>query len=162
MPPKNSEIAGSIAEATSDPAAFANVTFVHAQSGLRRAVVADVHGNYRLARLSAGSYTVTARSVRSGASACVSIVIHDGESADLVIKLSASWSTVESNELRDALESTGNYLDDTRNASEISRGQEGGNIEGYTAYAPRGNSSFNSLGQRGQDNNDTDLAESVA
>jgi len=73
------EIAGSIAEATSDPAAFAKVTFVHAQSGLHRAVVADTHGNYRLARLSAGSYTVTAQSVRSGASACVSIVIHDGE-----------------------------------------------------------------------------------
>jgi Carboxypeptidase regulatory-like domain len=60
------EIAGSLAEATSDPAGFANVTFVHAQSGPRRAAVADVHGNYRLARLSAGSYTVTARSVRSG------------------------------------------------------------------------------------------------
>ena len=40
-----------------------------------------------------------------------------------------------------------------RNASEATRGQEGGEIEGFGPYSPGRNSSLNSLGQRGQSNN---------
>ncbi len=45
------------------------------------------------------------------------------------------------------------YLELVRRVSEVTAGQEGGNIEGYGPYSPRGNSSVNSLGQRGQNNN---------
>ena len=46
----------------------------------------------------------------------------------------------------------GNFLDALRNASEITRGEEGGNIEGFGPYSPRANFAVNSAGQRSQDN----------
>jgi hypothetical protein len=46
-----------------------------------------------------------------------------------------------------------NYLDLLPGVSEVTRGQEGGNLEGFGPYSPRGNSALNSLGQRGQNNN---------
>ena len=45
------------------------------------------------------------------------------------------------------------YLDLIRNASEATRGQEGGEVEGFGPYSPGRNSSLNSVGQRGQSNN---------
>ena len=56
--------------------------------------------------------------------------------------------------IREAGEFNGrNYLDLIRNASEATRGQEGGEVEGFGPYSPGRNSSLNSLGQRGQSNN---------
>ena len=45
------------------------------------------------------------------------------------------------------------YLDLIRNASEATRGEEGGEVEGFGPYSPGRNSSLNSVGQRGQSNN---------
>jgi hypothetical protein len=59
----------------------------------------------------------------------------------------------ESGGLRDVPLNGRNYLDLIRNASEATRGQEGGEIEGFGPYSPGRNSSLNSLGQRGQSNN---------
>lgn len=59
----------------------------------------------------------------------------------------------ESNELRETPLNGRNYLDLIRNATEATRGQEGGEIEGFGPYSPGQNSSLNSLGQRGQSNN---------
>ena len=56
-------------------------------------------------------------------------------------------------ELRETPLNGRNYLDLIRNATEATRGQEGGEIEGFGPYAPGRNSSVNSLGQRGQSNN---------
>lgn len=147
------ELSGTVVEAGGDPAPLANVTMIQVGSGFHRDVVADSLGKYQALRLPAGSYTVMAQSVRTGASARVTAALGDGQKLELPIALPAPWTVVESKGVGDKLLAGGNYLDEVRNASEITRGQEGGNIEGYTAYAPRGNSSFNSLGQRGQDNN---------
>ena len=59
----------------------------------------------------------------------------------------------ESSESRETPLNGRNYLDLIRNASEATRGQEGGEIEGFGPYSPGRNSSLNSLGQRGQSNN---------
>ena len=57
------------------------------------------------------------------------------------------------NELREAPLNGRTYLDLIRNTSEATRGQEGGEVEGFGPYSPGRNSSLNSLGQRGQSNN---------
>jgi hypothetical protein len=59
----------------------------------------------------------------------------------------------ESGELRETPLNGRNYLDLIRNASEATRGQEGGEVEGFGPYSPGRNSSLNSVGQRGQSNN---------
>ncbi len=62
-------------------------------------------------------------------------------------------AVLESSLLQEAPLKGRNYLDLLPDISEVTRGQQGGNIEGFGPYAPRGNSSLNSLGQRGQNNN---------
>jgi hypothetical protein len=59
----------------------------------------------------------------------------------------------DTNGLREVPLAGRNYLDLLRHSSEVTRGQEGGNIEGYGPYAAGGNAGVNSLGQRGQNNN---------
>jgi len=107
---------------------------------LRRDLVADLAGTYRAPDLPPDSYIVTARSIRGGLSTTVTAVVRDGESIDVPIqlseRLSESWRT--------------NLL---YGDAPITRGQEGGNLEGYGPYGIRGNFSINSVGQRGQDNN---------
>jgi hypothetical protein len=60
---------------------------------------------------------------------------------------------LESLDWRDLPLNSRHYLDLIRSTTEVTSGQEGGNIEGYGPYSPRGNSGLNSLGQRGQNNN---------
>ena len=146
-------LAGAVLEADGTPAALAGISVIQMESGFHRNLVAGPHGKYRLAELPAGSYIVAARSPRSGAMARVTAVVDAGGTSQLTITLSPTWNAAEARDVRAALLLQGNYLDALRNASEITRGEEGGNIEGYTVYSPRGNSSFNSVGQRGQDNN---------
>lgn len=146
-------LAGAVVEADGTPAALASMTVTQPETGFHRNLIADPQGKYRVAELPAGSYIITARSPRMGAMARVTAVIDAGATKEVAITLSRTWSAANANHVRDALLPEGNYLDALRNTSEITRGEEGGNLEGYTVYSPRGNSSFNSVGQRGQDNN---------
>jgi len=98
---------------------------------IRRDLVTDLDGKYRATDLPADSYTVTARSVRTGESATVAATVRDGQSLDLPIRLDDVWKV----------------------DPPITHGQEGGNLEGYGPYGIRGNFSINAVGQRGQDNN---------
>ena len=128
------EISGVVLEPGGARSSLATVT-IRSQSGLlRREFVADQDGKYRATDLPADSYAVTARSIRTGNSATVKAVVHDGQNIDLPIQLSEGWKYRE-------------------NDAPVTYGQEGGNLEGYGPYGIRGNHSINAVGQRGQDNN---------
>lgn len=147
------DITGTVVDDTGDPAANAHVALVRRDSRFHRDLVADQQGKYQALRVPAGSYVVVARSARTGASASVLTDIRAGQSVNLPLTLPARWAVFVSQDSPAAPSDSGNYLDAMRDGSEVTRGQEGGNLEGYTPYSPRGNSSFNALGQRGQDNN---------
>jgi hypothetical protein len=125
------EVSGVIFEPGGAPSALATVT-IKSQSGvLRLDLVADLDGKFH-ADLPPDFYIVTARSVYSGNSATVNTAVHEGQIADLPIQL------IEPLYLRD---------------QPVTRGQEGGNLEGYGPYGIRGNLSINAVGQRAQNNN---------
>jgi len=116
-------------EAGGEPSAGASLT-IKSQSGVvRRDLIADQDGKYRATDLPPDSYIVTARSVRTGDSATATANLH--QNVDLQLRLSGGWKV----------------------DPPITRGQEGGNLEGYGPYGIRGNFSINAVGQRGQDNN---------
>ena len=115
-------------EAGGEPSAGAYLT-IKSRSGLvRRDLVADQDGKYR-ANLPVDSYTLTARSVRTGDSATATTNLH--HNVDLQIRLSGDWKV----------------------DPPITYGQEGGDLEGYGPYGIRGNTAINAVGQRAQDNN---------
>ena len=147
------DIAGTVVDSSGAPAPSAHVDLVRRDSRFRRKVIADREGNYQAQHVPAGSYVVVARSARTGASASIQTDIRDGQSVTLPVTLAANWTAFDSQQSPQAPSQSGNYLDRVGHGSEVTRGQEGGNLEGYTPYSPRGNSSFNALGQRGQDNN---------
>jgi hypothetical protein len=146
-------ISGTIFEAGGKPAPLATVTMVHQGGDFHRILVADQDGKYQASRLPAGSYEAVAGSVRTGASSRLTVIVASGQSVELRIDLSTPAVAVLSENLREIPLNGRDYLDLVRNASEVTRGQEGGNIEGYTPFSPRGNSSVNLAGQRGQNNN---------
>lgn len=137
------EISGTVREPNGDLASLASLTFIQRTTGVHLELTTGLDGTYRAPNLAAGSWSVVARSSRTDASVRARAELHSGESMDLPLTL-----------FNDSLPNFGgNYLDAIRNASEITRGEEGGNIEGYGPYSPRGNFGFNSVGQRSQDNN---------
>jgi hypothetical protein len=111
--------------------ALATVTLRGQTGGLRRDLIADRDGKYRASDLPADSYVVTARSVHGGASATVAAVVREGQTVDVPIQLSAGWSTIQMTGLREAQLYGGTELDALARGAEITRGQEGGNLEGY-------------------------------
>jgi hypothetical protein len=140
-------ISGAVLTLTGEPVASAHISLVEPTTRFRRELVSGESGKYAAKGLPPGAYTVTATSVLTGATARQSAVIRDGETLDLPLVLGTS--PVAESDLplasRDALSIL-------RNRSEITPGQQGGNIEGNGPYGFRGNTSLNSYGQRGQDN----------
>jgi len=126
------EISGVIFDAGGARSPLATVTIKNPSGVVRRDLIADRDGKYRATDLPADSYTVTARSARTGDAATVKAIVRDGQIVDLPIQLAEPL-----------------YLRDPP----ITRGQEGGNLEGYGPYGIRGNVSINAVGQRGQNNN---------
>lgn len=125
------DISGIVIEAGGSHSSKASITIRSRGGVLRRDLVADEDGKYLARDLPADSYTLTARSVRTGNSALVKAVVHDGQSLDLAIELSERWK-----------------IDPP-----VTHGQEGGNLEGYGPYGIRGNAAINAVGQRAQNNN---------
>lgn len=142
-------------EPNGDLASFASLTFVQRSTGVQSDLKAGPDGKYRAPNLAAGSWSVVARSAKTNASVQTSAELHDGENITLPLALFDVVPLVEINDLPSLPHFGGNYLDAISNALEITRGEEGGNIEGYGPYSPRGNFAVNSVGQRGQDNNFT-------
>jgi len=146
-------LTGVVEEPPGRPSPLAQLTLVRGQTGEQYKVVADEEGNYAVAGLPAGSYSVFARSRRGGAAVKLHFVVEDGRQIVLPVRLAVSWTPSVSIPLRTFPLSGRYYIDAVARASEITRGQQGGNIEGYGPYSPRGNSAFNSIGQRAQSNN---------
>src|SRR5262249_34269344 len=121
--------------------------------GFHRGTTADAAGRFQFSQIAPGSYTILARSVAGARAARMSAILQVDQTPDLTIKLSSMWVAFEDWEPPSDSPNRGTYLDTIRNATEVTRGQEGGNLEGYTVYAPRGNTGFNALGLRAQDNN---------
>ena len=152
------EISGTVREPNGEPAALAGLTFIQRTTGVHLDVTAGPDGVYRAANLAPGSWSILARSAKTRALVRAGAELHDGENMALPLTLFnvgpfVEAPFVEKNEPPSLPRFGGNYLDAIRNASEITRGEEGGNIEGYGPYSPRGNFGVNSTGQRSQDNN---------
>lgn len=146
-------ITGKVIEPDASPCAFTTVTVIERHSGLSRVFTTGEDGVYRASDLAPGFYGISARSARTGASARSSVELRNGEGIELSLRLSGGWSVFGIYDPASTPLSGGNYLDALREGSEITRGEEGENIAGYGPYSARGNFSFNSIGQRGQDNN---------
>ena len=147
-------ISGRVLEPNGDLSPYATLTFTQTATGAHREITAGPDGRYEAPNLAAGSWSVSASSARSSSSIRVATNVRAGETVDLPLTLSAVPAFVaEARDIPDVPLYTGNYLDALANASEITRGQEGGNIEGFGPYSPRGNFGINSIGQRSQDNN---------
>ena len=146
-------LSGAVSAASGEPAPLAELTLVNLDSGVETQVVADRHGKYQILRLPAGRYAVTARAAHTSVSTRAGVVVTGGPCVELSIILSTMPAVLESGGLREVPLNGRNYLDLLSAVSDATRGGEGGDIEGFGPYAPRGNSSLNSYGQRGQNNN---------
>jgi hypothetical protein len=153
LPAASGGITGKIVEPDGKPSPSALVTVIERSSGAARVLTAGEDGAYSAPDLMPGLYDVSARSARTGASASSTVELSSGGSVELSLRLSGEWNIFDVHDPASAPFSAGNYLDLLRNGSEITRGEEGGNIEGYGPYSTRGDLSFNSIGMRGQDNN---------
>jgi hypothetical protein len=129
-------ISGTVFDAAGDPSPLAKVSALETQSGARRDVIADDYGSYRISGLGPGSYRLIVSSVLSGTWEA-KVTLREGQSLNVPLALTISR---ESGPV-------------PRDHSDVTTGQEGGDIEGYGPYGSRGSSSFNSYGQRGQQNN---------
>ena len=140
-------ISGAVLSVTGEPVAAARISLVERTTRFRRELVSDDSGRYAAAGLPPGAYTVTVTSVFTAASAEEPVVIRDGETLNLPLVVGKSPPADSDMPLaaRDALSLM-------RNRSEITPGQQGGNIEGNGPYGFRGNTSLNSYGMRGQSN----------
>ncbi len=146
-------LSGAVSAASGEPAPLAELTLVNLDSGVETQVVADRHGKYQILRLPAGRYAVTARAAHTSVSTRAGVVVTGGPCVELSIILSTMPAVLESGGLREVPLNGRNYLDLLSAVSDATRGGEGGDIEGFGPYAPRGNLSLNSYGQRGQNNN---------
>jgi len=140
-------VSGSVLTVTGEPVAWARISFVEQTTHFRRDLLSDESGHYAAVSLPAGAYSVTVTSSLTGAAGAEPVALRDGETLNLPLVLGRS--PIADSDLplaaRDALSIV-------RDRSEITPGQQGGNIEGNGPYGSRGNSSLNSYGQRGQSN----------
>jgi hypothetical protein len=127
-------ISGVITDSGGAASEFAEVTITERSSGAARDFRTDQAGAYHATNLSAGVWELVARSPQTRSSASSTVQLHDGENVVVPLRLSGDSDTI-------------------RNGSEITRGEPGGNVEGFGPYSPRGNFAVNSVGQRSQDNN---------
>ena len=148
-------ISGLITESSGVVAGFTEITLIERNSGVTQDLLTDQTGAYRATNLSAGAWELVARSTQTRSSASRTVQLHDGENLVVPLRLSGGWTVlVVPDPSPQAVPFTSLDVPDTiRNSSEITRGEPGGNVEGYGPYSPRGNFAINSLGQRSQDNN---------
>jgi hypothetical protein len=145
-------VSGTILDATDRPVPRGRVMLVGKTTGAQREVVADANGKFEARRLPQDAYSVQAPpGGKTSAETSCEVVIDDREYYDPPY-LPGIPAIRESNELRESPLNGRNYLDLIRNATEATRGQEGGEVEGFGPYFPGRNSGLNSLGQRGQSN----------
>jgi hypothetical protein len=146
-------ISGSITEPSGSACAYATITLTDRGSGTSHSVTADEGGAYRASDLSTGSYDIEAVSPRTRASASSALDVQAGEDLVLPLRLAGGWTVFEVQDPSSVSFVGSNYLDSLPRGAEITRGEEGGNVEGYGPYSPRGDFGVNSIGQRSQDNN---------
>jgi hypothetical protein len=135
-------LSGLITDPSGVASEFAEITLIERGSGVARNFRTDQAGAWRAVDLPAGTWELVARSLQTRSSASKTVQLHDAENLVVPLRLSGD-SPITS---LDAAETIGN-------GSEITRGEPGGNVEGYGPYSPRGNFGINSVGQRSQDNN---------
>jgi len=148
----NAQIVGAVTDGTGVPAPLAGLTIFHRESGASRVLTAGADGKYEVSDLPAGTYLVTARSVRNHSFASISVVLQAGQHIDLPIQLSAIWletKSVSSSNIPSAHQSFSDFI---HLEAGITAGEEGGDIEGFGPYGIRGDVGFNSNGIRSQAN----------
>lgn len=138
-------LSGTVWDAWGDPVPLAKLTLID-HEGLRRSLMAGQTGRYFMPDLPAGSYTLVVTSPAFGEHTSAAVV-EQGETVEASVILTITPRALDPPALYRS------YLDLLRDNAEITPGQQGGDIDGFGPYGSRGNLSFNSFGQRGQDNN---------
>jgi len=138
-------LAGTVRDAAGNPVAFAPVTLLARHAGESRTLAADFAGEYRVAGLAAGPYTIAVTSSAQGI-AFRAVIVEDAKTTDGSVILNTPPAPGDCDALRA-------YLDSLRERADITPGQQGSATEGAGPYAFRANMSFNAAGQRGQNNN---------
>jgi hypothetical protein len=136
-------IAGLVLRPDGQSAGEARVTLVSA--GFHRQIAAGASGEFSATGLEPGAFAVFAES--GGAYAEQTALVKDGETVRLTLILGSARAPGSELPLigRDA-------LDLARLPSEITHGQQGGDIEGNGPFGVRGNAALNAYGQRSQNN----------
>jgi Carboxypeptidase regulatory-like domain len=142
---KTGNLSGTVFDAWGNPVPLAKLTLID-HDGQRRSVIAGQTGRYFAANLPSGSYTLVVTSPAFDEHTSMAVVEQD-ETVEAPILLTIAPQEMDPPALYRS------YLDLLRDNAEITPGQQGGDIEGFGPYRARGNLSFNSFGQRGQDNN---------
>ncbi len=144
-PPGTGTLSGTVWDAWGDPVPLAEVTLID-HDGLRRSLITGQTGRYSAQNLPAGPYTIEVTSQAFGLHTSTTVV-EEGAIVDAPVVLTITPQALDPPALGRS------YVDLLRDKAEITPGQQGGDIEGFGPYGARGNLSFNSFGQRGQDNN---------
>lgn len=147
------EVSGKIVEPNGEPASFAEVFLIEPVKGEHHRITAEQDGTYRISNIPGGDWIVVANSATSGATARARTRLPDGATVGFPLTLLAVGPLIEIDDLPSHPLYNGNDLDLLQSASEITRGEEGGNIDGFGPYSPRGNFALNSTGLRSVDNN---------
>ena len=145
LPAATASLSVAIAASNGDTAALAEITITERATSLTRTLTADAKGAFST-DLPPGTYNVTAISWRTRATAHATLELHSGEKATLALQITGGWTVFE-------VAQPTNALDALAQGSEITRGEQGGNVEGFGPASTRGNFGVNSIGQRSQDNN---------
>ena len=136
-------ISGVVLKPDGQPAVSARVTV--AAGGVRREIEAGRSGEFNAAALPPGACEITAE--WGGAYAEEKTLVQEGGTARLTLILGSARAAGSDLPL-----SGRGALDLARLPSEISRGAQGGNVEGNGPYGFRGNAALNAYGQRSQSN----------
>jgi hypothetical protein len=141
----NGGISGTVLDVAGNPVPFVEIALRGDHNDCRRSMAADSRGTFRFADLAPGPYTLV----------LISPAYNIGVTA-VVVK--AGQTTIRSLGFDSPFpygyeDVVYGYLDWIHDQAEIEPGQQGSVTEGTGPYSFRANASFNSNGQRGQNNN---------
>ena len=143
----NGAISGTVRDEAGNAVPFVEVTLRGDHNDCRRSMTADSSGSFRFADLAPGPYTLVLISQAYGIG-ITDVTVEAGQTAIAIRSLGFESPFPYGYE-----DVVYGYLAWIHDQAEIAPGQQGSATEGAGPYAFRANMSFNSNGQRGQNNN---------
>jgi hypothetical protein len=140
-------ISGAVTTIAGQPVACARVSVVEQAGRARVDIPCNSQGHFAADSLPPGAYVITVETAPGGATAEARVTLGRGQALNVPLVVGQSQASGSGLPLAGR-----NVLDLPRTRSDITPGQQGGNLEGNGPYGFLGNTSLNSYGQRGQNN----------